>query len=227
METIIVIISIIFKNMELKTKSIKRTLLIFGGVILICFTTLMLHSCSNEDSSIKANTTEVDKTSALISNSEFISMKETAKDYGNDIRSNYLKLSEADQKLFTSTLEQVKTAESATEVRRLMDSASSIIKIDIFSQLEVLSTKSTKLLNNGDFEGVDKRALLAAINKGSSIKGETTRFKVTAEGILTPKEACLAGYVVGLAGCTVTGPAYAVCAGVCYAAYLICLDQCK
>jgi len=211
--------------MELKTKSIKRTLLIFGGVILICFTTLMLHSCSNEDSSIKANTTEADKTSALVNSSEFNSLNESAKNLGAEVRANYLKLSKPNQELFINQLEQVKNAKDIGEAQSLIQSAGSLIKIDILNKVDSLNKQSSLLKAKGFFDDVNKRTLVSALSRSLLTKSSSTRFKVAAES--TPGShdiECMVNYTVALSECNssdVNDP----CKLAAYAQFLICMSS--
>jgi len=211
--------------MKNKNNFTEKILFTLSGVTLICVVMLILYSCSNEDSSIKANTTEADKTSALVNSTEFNSFTENAKNIGTEIHANYLKLSKSDQVLFTSKLEQVKNAKDIGEAQSLIQSAGSLVKIDILTKIDSLNKQSSQLKAKGFFDDVNKRTLVSAISRSTLTKSNSVRFKVTAENE-NCKPNCLASLTVSLVLCGVTGPGYELCAAAAGVQYILCINAC-
>lgn len=223
--------------MNIINKFTKKTFLIFSGAILICLTTLMLHSCSNEDGSAVAQEDKTLEASQLASSPEFQSIYSAAEDFGNQYKTKFSKLSASDKIQVQDLLAQVPTENSTVRVDSLIKAASSILNLDLIKSQNIIKKAILSSGKLSEFKSIDKRTFMTEMVKSkgsSSISTKTKRFKVGPEsgGMSDAQKVCFSActldYVYESAYCLLLPPpADGVCIGVKSVLYGSCMYACS
>ncbi|MDR2953817.1 MAG: hypothetical protein LBV43_01895 [Prevotella sp.] len=207
----------------------------FGIIMLmfICAGVLFIQSCSNEDSVNGMDLSNENKTKAdlFVASPEFQAFQEDIENFAEDLRINYINLSESDRNEFNEILKII-TEKDAENIEGLYEQMNSIIGINLKLKLNEIRENSFENINKLELNDISRKDLITAIKKQNLVEESSiSRLKSGSEQdddkLQKCKNSCTASYATcSLAALLTPPPADAILVIACTAAYLVCLDAC-
>jgi len=209
--------------------------MIFSGAILICLTTLMLHSCGNENSEslkIEANYDVVSQADKMVKSSEYLSFNGHINELAYKVRTNYLKLSKANQLELNDLLANFSEKNDTLELKNILKKYGSILHVDIINEMNSLKLQANNIIKSGGYKYIDKRTLMSSIQKNLLTgSGPNVRFKAAAEGKLYNNSciaACVSNWGASSISCVfIPPPADIFCEILVTGGALFCVNSCE
>ncbi|MDR0574021.1 MAG: hypothetical protein LBG96_08350 [Tannerella sp.] len=203
----------------------KKSRIFSLGIVLAGIISLGIfaQSCSNEDEYINSDNNS--KLELLINSSEYKTLNNNLESFGENLKSNYSKLSNVEKGRVLDILDIVKTdTNSQEELEILFKEFNAILKIDFNTTTIRISENVAELNLYKEVNNISNKEFTVAVNK---FPNSIPRLK---SGFENDDTAICIGYCSAITGVCLmacTGPqALAGCHAACLAAYALCCLLC-